>query len=347
MLNLMTVRCGQCGHENNAEYRFCGMCGAKLQASPPVREERPAERVRPTVSGPSFLGLADEPTRNVDYLLEDEPRSGHGRVFVALFLLLVCGALLVWHWRRDGYPWAAVRATRAALSRAPAASSPAATSTSPAQPAATTTPQEEHTPVAPEETEVAQQQPVPESQAANTAGAAPQTKASDSTPAQPGGSSGAAKSAPPQSTEPAAKPEEASAGGTQPAVKEKTAAPAASISTSPKVKSAPEAPSTTYEDQLVAEGEKYLYGNGVPRNCDRAQKSFLAAAQRSNAKAESMLGAMYATGHCVTRDLPVAYRWFARALHQDPGNTRFARDLEILWKQMTAEERQIAVRSGQ
>jgi len=73
----------------------------------------------------------------------------------------------------------------------------------------------------------------------------------------------------------------------------------------------------------------------------------LTAAQHANAKAESLLGAMYATGHCVTRDVPAAYRWFARALHQDPGNTRIARDLEILWKQMTPEERQIAVRSGQ
>lgn len=363
MLNLMTVRCGQCGHENNPEYHFCGMCGANLQVSPPVREEPPAERVRPMVSGPSFLGLADEPTRNADYLLEDEPRSGRWRVLVALSLLLVSCAFLVWRWRREGYPWeavrgAALRATRAALSRPPAASSPAASSPEasppaaesgpPAQPAAPTAPQEEHATTAPEKTEgQQQQQPAPESQAASTAGAAPQTKASGSAPAQPGGSSGAAEPAPKQSGEAAAKPEEASPAETQPVAKEKTAAAAKPISKTAQAKSEPAVPSTTYEDQLVADGEKYLYGNGVPRNCARAQKSFLAAAQRSSAKAESMLGAMYATGHCVTRDLPAAYRWFARALHQDPGNTRFARDLEILWKQMTAEERQIAVRSGQ
>ncbi len=346
MVGVMIVRCSQCGQENNPEYRFCGMCGATLQPPPPVPAERPPERVRSTLSGPSFLGLADDAERNVDYLLEDEPSSGRGRVFVALFLLLVCGALLVWHWRRDGYPWAALRATRAALSRPPAASSPAPTSPSPAQPAATT-PEDGHTTTAPEKTEVAQQPPAPESQAASTAGAVPQAKPSDSAPAQQGGSSEAAESRPKQSTESAAKPEETSAAETQPAAKEKAESPAAPISKSPQAKSPPAAPSTTYEDQLVADGERYLYGNGVPQNCDRAQKNFLAAAQRSNAKAESMLGAMYATGHCVPRDLPAAYRWFARALHQDPGNARVARDLEILWKQMTPGERQIAVRGGQ
>jgi TPR repeat protein len=54
---------------------------------------------------------------------------------------------------------------------------------------------------------------------------------------------------------------------------------------------------------------------------------------------------MYATGHCVGRDLPTAYRWFAKALHGDPGNSRVQRDLEVLWKQMTPEERQLAMKS--
>ncbi len=71
-------------------------------------------------------------------------------------------------------------------------------------------------------------------------------------------------------------------------------------------------------------------------DCGRAGKSLLAAAARSSAKAQSVLGTMYATGHCVTRDVPTAYRWFAKALHQDPGNVRLQRDLEVLWAQMTA-----------
>jgi hypothetical protein len=52
---------------------------------------------------------------------------------------------------------------------------------------------------------------------------------------------------------------------------------------------------------------------------------------------------MYATGHCVTRDLPQAYHWFAKAMHQEPDNTRFQRDLQVLWNQMTPEERKVAM----
>jgi TPR repeat protein len=56
---------------------------------------------------------------------------------------------------------------------------------------------------------------------------------------------------------------------------------------------------------------------------------------------------MYATGHCVGRDLPTAYRWFARALHQEPQNSRISADLQVLWRQMTPQEKQLATSSGQ
>jgi TPR repeat protein len=98
------------------------------------------------------------------------------------------------------------------------------------------------------------------------------------------------------------------------------------------------------DDALEAEGERYLYGTESPANCARAQRDLLAAAERSNAKGESVLGAMYATGHCVPRDLPLAYRWFAKALRQEPDNARFEGDVQILWNQMTPDERQTAMR---
>lgn len=110
-------------------------------------------------------------------------------------------------------------------------------------------------------------------------------------------------------------------------------------------KPSPTAPAATFEDRLVADGEKYLYGRGVPEDCARAQRNLQIAARASNAKAQTLLGAMYATGHCVGRDLPSAYRWFAKALHGDPSNSRVQRDLEVLWKQMTPEERQLAMKS--
>src|SRR5690242_13369087 len=117
MLETMTIRCDQCGHENNSQYRFCGMCGAPLalppverkpmpsftpaprpDLRPAVRNDPPRPAIRPAapppqeawpVSGPSFLGLADEPaasSRNVDYLLDDEaPRRTYGRAILVLF----------------------------------------------------------------------------------------------------------------------------------------------------------------------------------------------------------------------------------------------------------------------
>lgn len=115
------------------------------------------------------------------------------------------------------------------------------------------------------------------------------------------------------------------------------------------VKTKPQRRAPTIDESaeaLESQGENYLYGRGVQADCGRAGKSLLAAAAHSSLKAQSVLGTMYATGHCVTRDVPAAYRWFAKALHQDPGNVRLQRDLEVLWQQMTPEEREIAAKTG-
>jgi TPR repeat protein len=96
---------------------------------------------------------------------------------------------------------------------------------------------------------------------------------------------------------------------------------------------------------LVAEGEKYLYGKGVPQNCDQARTNLFVAAGQSNAEAQAALGTMFATGHCVARDLPAAFRWFARAERKQPNNPRIEGDLRLLWKEMTSEEQNAAARS--
>jgi hypothetical protein len=101
---------------------------------------------------------------------------------------------------------------------------------------------------------------------------------------------------------------------------------------------------TRDRDTSEAEGEKYLYGDGVPADCDRAQQNLLAAAEHSSAKAESTLGTMYATGHCTFRDLPLAYRWFGRAQRQNPRNRIIEEDMRVLWDQMSPEEKQLAKR---
>jgi len=116
------------------------------------------------------------------------------------------------------------------------------------------------------------------------------------------------------------------------------------IATSAKAPSlpAPAAPDTGDAD--FHKGEAYLYGRGLPENCDAAVKSLKAASAKSNAKARSAFGTMYATGHCVQRDLPTSYLWFAMALRVDPNNQILEKDLNAIWNQMTPPERQAATR---
>ena len=123
----MLVKCENCCYENFPQHRFCGMCAAELrlpgpagtQPGPPpapmaaptprrvpaqtVTSPRVKDAAEPPVSGPSFLGLGNEPTetRSVSYLLEDEPPSHRGKYVFALLLLLVALAIVGWHWRED------------------------------------------------------------------------------------------------------------------------------------------------------------------------------------------------------------------------------------------------------
>jgi hypothetical protein len=115
-----------------------------------------------------------------------------------------------------------------------------------------------------------------------------------------------------------------------------------------KVRIQPTAEVTRTLDPQETDGEKYLNGDGVPVDCDRAQKDLLAAARHSkhsSVKADRALGKMYATGHCVIRDLPLAYRWLARAQRQNRRpDTKLAADMKNLWSQMSPEERTLAMR---
>jgi hypothetical protein len=109
-------------------------------------------------------------------------------------------------------------------------------------------------------------------------------------------------------------------------------------------------PEPAAADSGVAEfhkGEAYLYGRGAAENCDQAVKYLKAASAKSNAKARSAFGTMYATGHCVARDLPTSYLWFAMALRVDPNNQILEKDLSAVWNQMTPPERQLATRMKQ
>jgi hypothetical protein len=122
----MSIICTQCGYENSDHYRFCGMCGAMLAAPKPAavatpeprtsRSEPVAASAGPSapqsgreVSGPSFLGLSEQPSRGVEYLLEDEEAhdAGRRRMYAALLLLVIAGTVVMWRWRSSGLAWIA------------------------------------------------------------------------------------------------------------------------------------------------------------------------------------------------------------------------------------------------
>lgn len=114
-----------------------------------------------------------------------------------------------------------------------------------------------------------------------------------------------------------------------------------------RMPSRPEPAAADTGDAAFRRGEAYLYGRGVRENCDEAVKNLKMASAQSNAKARSTFGTMYATGHCVARDLPTSYLWFALALRADPTNQILEKDLNAIWNQMTPPERQQATRMKQ
>jgi hypothetical protein len=320
----MLVKCEKCGYENFPQHRFCGMCAAPLPL-PTVPGIRPDPEPRPqpprplSRAAPAAVQREPASPRNLSYLLEDEPPPSHrGKYFLALLLLLVALGVVGWHWRGD---WSALIAR---FSSSPGSTQPS--SSGAASPSDTVPPAGASAGAAQPGAGVSDQAPAVQSSPAAPA-AADSTQGSQGDESQPSNSS-------PQGDSAAATSDDS--GG--------VAAPPPPARKAPKMRAQPVAPPAAPAAELEAEGEKYLYGNGVPENCTRARTNLLAAAQHSNAQAQNVLGTMYATGHCATRDLPTAYRWFSRSLRKDPSNTRIEQDLKVLWNQMTPEERQLALR---
>jgi hypothetical protein len=390
MPSSLLVRCEQCGHESAARYHFCGMCGAKLPPPqppaplPPISQEPHAsepvgqvsepilpigsehakrissEAVRP-VSGPSFLGLADDSTSSVSYLLEDELSESHwGRSLVLLLILIGIG-FAGWHWRDQLRTYVASRLAQHPNNQSDQASSGEAPGSEigAGMPNGGTAADKPMTGVGDLPVTTAQNPGAPASQAippgvqnlpANSIAAAAQNS-----PAASGNSSNLAATANQESGNAAANTSGAAQKPTEPAgsaeqnsptetANAKHAAPPVNSKKRGKTQVKEAAPGSSGADELEAQGEKYLYGSGAPQSCGLAQKSLQAAADRGSTKANSVLGTMYATGHCVGRDLPLAYRWFAKALQAEPNNDRLSRDLQVLWNQMSPDERQLAMR---
>jgi len=348
------VICPKCGENNAENFRFCGMCGAVLDrgtsasaprvepvrgAGIPVALTIPAnppkagaeKRVEP-ISGPSVLGiggpsldsLRDKTFSGADpFFVPEEPKTGSRKIL--LLVLLAALGVAVW-WTYTNY--IAIGESQ----KQQAAASNTATSTVPTQsPAA--------------------QQPAPEAKSAE----ATQTPAPAQTPPPPSSETSSQGAVEKQAAPPSASSE------STPAVAATVAAPKSKAHekpviaanstktdrrpTNPRAALTVTAPDTG--DAAFRKGEAYLYGRGVPENCDQAVRYLKEASAKLHPRARSTFGTMYATGHCVPRDLPTSYLWFALALQVDPNNQILEKDLSAIWNQMTPPERQLATKMRQ
>ncbi len=304
------------------------------------------------------------------YIEQEQHKSGAGRVI--LLLLLLVGVAVAGWWAYNNYR--GIAQNRKAQTEAASAveappesqSTPAPTPT-PAPATKQNAPQASDVPEGPSENAT----PLPDNTAKSAAPNADSDSASGSpapapvmkaaSPSNPDDASAADdssekptpvakahdKTAPPARTP--AQPRQP----VRPPVQARAAAPrklppparAPAVSTARASRLAPEAEDTG--DSSFRKAEAYLYGRGAPQNCDEAVRNLKAASAKSNAKARSAFGTMYATGHCVPRDLPTSYLWFALALRVDPNNQVLEKDLTAVWNQMTPPERQMATRMKQ
>ncbi len=370
--------CPNCREDNAPTFRFCGMCGTSLEprrpagsplavsASPvptkiatPPDSQRPfvgenatnvANKQVPSISGPSMLGLdqpsASPPVLNqhipnqpsidslreksfsgLDSFFEPEPAKNRGGRILLLVALLAALGWAGW-WTYTNYLGVA-ESQKSATATTNTAQPPADTPTT--KPA----PKETSSAPDPGSTQPAMPSaPVPEGPSENAnakPNAAPDADAKQATPAQPS----AASSVPANKAAPTLAPAD------KHSAKRETP-----VASSRSAKLPPPVPADT-GDADFHKAEAYLYGRGERENCDEAVKYLKAASAKSNAKARSAFGTMYATGHCAPRDLPTSYLWFALALRADPNNQILEKDLSAVWNQMTPPERQQATRMKQ
>jgi hypothetical protein len=85
--------------------------------------------------------------------------------------------------------------------------------------------------------------------------------------------------------------------------------------------------------------DMYIRGNGVPKSCEQALVLLRSAAAKENAPARNRLAALYANGNCVARDRVRAYQLMSSALAADPSSEWAKENRQVLWGQMTPQER--------
>lgn len=298
--------------------------------STPSRVEAPVpSKPAPNrVSGPSFLGLNDAPSTTSDdasYLLDDDSESSSSwPAVLALTLLIVFGVVLVKEWGPIHY-FATTELQKAGINigdqptKRPANDAahhpPAAVSAGDVTPDAGTVSSESN----PTKTGNKDQLAGKSSDAANG-------KVSEKLPMPESDSAASAsKDAKTKSAEPADVSDTST----------RTSKPSPNIADETESKK-------TYDNSQIQLAEKYIYGRGVPQDCGRALTLLRSAAGTQNPNAQIKLGALYATGQCVSQDRALAYGWYSRAKRIEPGNTFLEYSMNSLWASMTEDERRRA-----
>jgi hypothetical protein len=316
------------------------------------------------INGPSFLGLntpgpaqrhdPQSSSSNLDYLLEDEepPKRGWGKLLLIVAALALAVGFGYLHWKQGGFDWLNASNKKPAAEATPDSNQNPDSGTAPAPAGADKVPDKTSPPSANSDA----------TPPANTAPAGGAASASNSTPAQappqnaaPDASAPAANSPSPAAEAPAASnsspdsPAKKSAASTTAAdTSEPESVPLAKPSAAPKPRernAVTPKPAAVQPVNSVAEAERYIYGRGVPQDCDRGVR--MLKAEHANPNALISLGGLYSTGTCTPRDLPTAYRWYAMALHKQPDNQALQDDLKKLWDKMTQPERQLAIKLSQ
>jgi hypothetical protein len=339
------------------------------------------------VSAPTYTGgllhlgdAAETPSRNLDYLLaDDEPKSRRGLVLGIITLALVAG--LGWlRWRNEGWPRLGGSSAPASATADGSGTSSASDGTAGSSGVAGADGGNGHPgvvssgaagggePTAPSAMSGGPTPGTALSGAGSASAVVPATAPATSTPmtsepaSTPGPAGAAASGSPDAPSANAHGSATAPAGGTgqsppeskvgsqsvTPETAPGTATPGAAAGASAAVPGEKPKPKAAVKpEDPVTVGERYLYGRGVTQDCSRGLRYVKPAADRSNAKAMITMGALYATGHCLSKDLPTAYRYFALALRQDPENNALKQNAQMVWSQMTKAERDQAIRMTQ
>ncbi|HEY6308703.1 MAG TPA: zinc-ribbon domain-containing protein [Candidatus Angelobacter sp.] len=255
-----------------------------------------------TISGPSFLGLGDEPQNPGEYLLEDEGSSGSMlRRLVLIAILAAIAGLLFVGWRSSSRANPKTSPPQAQPTASPAAQSKA---------------------------------PDPSSDAAQTDNSRDSSAAKET----PSDAKDAKDASPPES-KPSPQPETVAGGEDKPLPSGNDALAADRKKTS-RDSPADTSPGQHHPSAMLLRAQQYLQGRGgVRQNCEQGLTYLKAATEKNEPAAAVQMGALYASGHCVQRNEVTAYRWFNSAHELDPANHWIQTNLDQLWAQMTPEQR--------